>query len=183
VAEETVNQVYMRFAASQERPTGERVEPLGSMIYGYTYPRGVFIAEPGENTAIENPAEPSGRPGTRAPHLEVERGGVSMSIIDTFGRSFVLLGGEAAAAEQAAALVAARTGVPIDWYRVAEDGDLRATGFTERYGVNPDGIVLVRPDGFVAWRAVSTPVNLESRLLDVLNLLLCRQIPASVTAS
>jgi putative polyketide hydroxylase len=38
---------------------------------------------------------------------------------------------------------------------VAEAGDLQAPAgrFEELYGVEPDGAVLVRPDGFVGWRA------------------------------
>ncbi|ONI86969.1 hypothetical protein ALI144C_09995 [Actinosynnema sp. ALI-1.44] len=189
VAEETVRQLLVRYAAVQGKPTGEHVDPLGVMIYGYTYPSGAFVSEPGGNPVkMEDPANPSARPGTRAPHLVVERSGEEMSIVDLFGRSFVVLAGEAIKGhERAASYVAARTGVEVDWYRVADDGDIRAVDvrFTERYGIGPDGIVLVRPDGFVAWRAVSVAAhgNVEQRLLDVVNLVLCTQARTSVTVS
>ncbi|ALG09906.1 FAD-dependent monooxygenase [Kibdelosporangium phytohabitans] len=186
VAEETVRQVLVRYAASHGKSTGEHVDPLGVMVYGYTYPSGAFISEPGGNpVALEDPGNPSARPGTRAPHLVVERSGERISIVDLFGRSFVVLAGEAVVGrERVASYVSARTGVEVDWYRVAEDGDIRAADvrFTDRYGIGPDGIVLVRPDGFVAWRAVSVAglENLEVRLLDVVNLLLCAQARTSV---
>jgi putative polyketide hydroxylase len=44
--------------------------------------------------------------------------------------------------------------VPIAVLSVGEVGDLRAPAghFEALYGVEPDGAVLVRPDGFVGWR-------------------------------
>ena len=82
------------------------------------------------------PDEPSGRPGTRAPHVDLEHG----STLDLFGRDFVVLS-------------------PSDaWCRAAEGGSLAAhrvemPEFTEAYGTGAEGAVLVRPDGFIAWRA------------------------------
>jgi putative polyketide hydroxylase len=41
-------------------------------------------------------------------------------------------------------------------------------------GVPPEGAVLVRPDGFVAWRMSAPPTNPESLLARVLATILCR---------
>ncbi|WP_378790257.1 hypothetical protein ACFMQL_37170 [Nonomuraea fastidiosa] len=46
--------------------------------------------------------------------------------------------------------------------------------FFERYGVSGDGAVLVRPDGFVAWRAESAPASPDGGLAEVLDRLLHR---------
>ena len=45
--------------------------------------------------------------------------------------------------------------IPIEVLGVGEAGDLQAPAgrFEELYGVEPDGAVLVRPDGFVGWRS------------------------------
>jgi putative polyketide hydroxylase len=37
-----------------------------------------------------------------------------------------------------------------------------------RYGVGIDGAVLVRPDGYVAWRSAKPSTNAEAQLADVL---------------
>ncbi|MEV4896270.1 FAD-dependent monooxygenase [Nonomuraea sp. NPDC055795] len=99
--------------------------------------------------SLEDPRRPTGRPGTRAPHLVIERHGVERSTVDLFGGSFVLLTDDVAwteAAEEAGGLVAHRFG-----------GDLTDVDglFHHRYGVGPGGAVLVRPDGHIAWRSPS----------------------------
>ena len=50
---------------------------------------------------------------------------------------------------------AARRQTPIEVLSVGEASDLQAPAgrFKALYQVEPDGAVLVRPDGFVGWRA------------------------------
>ncbi len=89
---------------------------------------------------------PSSCPGSRAPHAWLRDG---HSTLDLFGRGFVLLRfGEASSAplERAAAVRA----VPL---RIA---DLAAPGAAARY---ERSLVLVRPDGHVAWRGDALPAN------------------------
>lgn len=45
--------------------------------------------------------------------------------------------------------------MPIDVLTVGEKGDLQAPDgrFEALYGSGPTGAVLVRPDGFIGWRA------------------------------
>jgi hypothetical protein len=80
------------------------------------------------------PSEVRGQPGTRAPHVEL---GPDRSTLDLFGRSFVLL---------------QRAG---DWAPPGVRAHvIDADGFTEAYGISPEGACLVRPDGIVGWRSV-----------------------------
>jgi putative polyketide hydroxylase len=68
----------------------------------------------------------------------------------------VLLSGAGGAVWRAASEeAAARQRVPIEVLSVGEAGDLQAPAgrFEALYGVEPEGAVLVRPDGFVGWRA------------------------------
>ena len=44
--------------------------------------------------------------------------------------------------------------------------------FLERYGLEPDGAVLVRPDGYVAWRAASGKEMQFDELTNVLSTIL-----------
>ena len=91
---------------------------------------------------------PSARPGTRGPHCWI---GEDRSMLDLFGGGFVLVrfGGAAQGAEPVVA-AAARAGVPL------EVVDIDHPGAAELYGRR---LVLVRPDGHVAWRADTLPVD------------------------
>jgi putative polyketide hydroxylase len=65
---------------------------------------------------------------------------------------FVLMAGpEGAAWTDAAATATSQEGVEVVSYTVgATDGE-----FSAAYGIGPSGASLVRPDGYVAWRAPS----------------------------
>ena len=48
-------------------------------------------------------------------------------------------------------------------------------GFEAAYGLNPDGAVLVRPDGFVGWRARSRDAAAVQELQRAFDVLTCRK--------
>jgi len=91
---------------------------------------------------------PTTRPGSRAPHLWLRP---DISILDLFGRNYVLLrfGGDApdAAPLREAAL---SRGVPLDIHAI---DNAEAARLYERK------LVLVRPDGYVAWRGDAVPAQ------------------------
>ena len=100
--------------------------------------------------------EPCAKPGYRAPHLWLRRGNVRQSAISLFDRHFVLLtGSEGFAWAEAATRLSREQNVPMLSYRIGEGGDLVAEveSFTDLYGIQADGAVLVRPDGHVAFRS------------------------------
>src|SRR5581483_1481905 len=79
----------------------ENLQPIvreDAVELGYRYSSGAIEAEADDDgLSWEDPHAPTARPGTRAPHLELERDGSSVSSLDLFGRDFVLLaGGEGA---------------------------------------------------------------------------------------
>lgn len=57
--------------------------------------------------------------------------------------------------------------VPMRCYGVGPNGPLTDTTgeWLGLYGIDPEGAVLVRPDGFVAWRARTADSNSASRLI------------------
>jgi len=119
-----------------------------------------------------------GRPGARAPHLWVERQGQRISTLDLFGKGFVLLTGpEGDAWCQAASAVAARLGLDLVVYRIGPAGDLLAPrhAWSASAGISDRGALLVRPDGFVAWRSRGQSGDLQQQLEQVLMHLLCRE--------
>jgi 2-polyprenyl-6-methoxyphenol hydroxylase-like FAD-dependent oxidoreductase len=89
---------------------------------------------------------PSSHPGGRAPHVWL---GDGRSTLDLFGRGFVLL--KFGAAQTAALQEAAQArGVPLT---VVDLDEPEAAALYERR------LVLVRPDGHVAWRGDAIPAN------------------------
>ena len=76
----------------------------------------------------------------------------------------------------AARAAASDLGVPVGAYRIGDGGDLTDEGgrFAETYGIDADGAVLVRPDGFIAWRARSAHAESARVLTDVLSRVLAR---------
>ena len=89
---------------------------------------------------------PSTRPGDRAPHVWLAPG---HSTLDLFGQGFALLGfgAHTSAADDLMAAARARD-VPMTF--TAIDNDAAARLYERK-------LVLVRPDGHVAWRGDRTP--------------------------
>ncbi|HSC03529.1 MAG TPA: hypothetical protein VLC49_09425, partial [Solirubrobacteraceae bacterium] len=131
--------------------------------------------EPGsEDSLHEHPRESQGRPGSRAPHVFVERDGAPVSTLDLFGRDFVLLVGSGGDAWRGAALAAAQElGVQVDCHVI---GDPQ---FADAYGITAAGAVLVRPDGVVGWRAAEADGASEDTMRGTLASLLCRNAEAA----
>jgi hypothetical protein len=160
VAKLSTEQAYTRYVLRTDPSLGtDRVEPLVGDLnieLGYRYRSGAVLVEPNDDgSAHLNPRESRGLPGTRAPHAWVKLRGRDISTLDLYDGRFVLLAG-ANAHEwcECAAAVAAHAGLALRICRPGsdelEDSDARLCA---SHGIEPDGCVLVRPDGFVAWRA------------------------------
>ncbi|MFI6930348.1 FAD-dependent monooxygenase [Streptomyces sp. NPDC050287] len=153
-----------------------------SMAFGYHYQWGAFVAAPPvpavlppDEQPVEDPRRPSAAPGHRAPHVLLRRGQDEVSTLDLFSRSFVLLAGaEARPWAGAARSVAGELDLDIEVFRVASDGDVQdpSGAWETAYGIGPEGAVLVRPDGFVAWRSPGAAAAAEAELRDALRTVL-----------
>jgi 2-polyprenyl-6-methoxyphenol hydroxylase-like FAD-dependent oxidoreductase len=161
VARFTVEQAYTRYVKRLDQGLG--MEGLAPEVedpaidLGYRYRSASFTPDGDDESEWEDPRTPSGHPGFRAPHVQVRRDGRDLSTLDLFGRSAVLLAGaDGGAWAQAGTAAADRLGLGLDVYRVGDGGDLEDPHkrFLSCYGLEPAGAVLVRPDGFIAWRAV-----------------------------
>lgn len=154
--------------------------------YGYTYSSKAVIEEntwplggitwrpwsmPGYFLELD------GRPGTRAPHVWVETGGKRISTTDLFGKGFVLLAGSDGGAWVVAAggVLESLKGVELKAECVGPHGDVVGKGreWENAAGISSTGALLVRPDGFVAWRERRMPPDCEKKLEEVMRRLLC----------
>lgn len=144
-------------------PMREKDRQLGDG-YGFKYTSSAIATE--ENDDPEN-VDLNGQPGTRLPHLWIEYQGKRISTIDLPAGGLILLTGPAGDAWcEAAHLVAMHQKVELQVYRIAPDGDLRdaAKLWPEKAGIKADGALLVRPDGFVAWRSREMVANPQALL-------------------
>ncbi|KDN20338.1 FAD-dependent oxidoreductase [Amycolatopsis rifamycinica] len=138
-----------------------------AMIFGYRYTSAAVLA--GTGRPVEDPRVPRGEPGLRAPHVRLEQGGTALSTLDLFTGAFTVLAGPDGVGWVAAAKAAAAgLGLALDVHRIGFEFDDPEDRWATAYGVTSRGAVLVRPDGFVAWRARELPENPEHDLRDAL---------------
>ena len=137
----TVQQAYTRYATRvvPERGTddAEPFVPDIELEIGLVMRSPAILGGDDDDVLHLPPSALDGRPGTRAPHVQLADG---RSTLDLFGTEFVLL----------------RT-APADVDDLAPPGSashvIDAEPFAGAYGLSAGGSTLVRPDGVVAWRS------------------------------
>ncbi|MER5274897.1 FAD-dependent monooxygenase [Streptomyces sp. NPDC002809] len=151
-----------------------------NVALGYRYVDGAVLGIGPDRPVVPEGVQLTGEPGSRAPHLWVRRAGERISTLDLYERSFVLLTDAADVAwRQAASRVGDRLGARLDAFGIGTGpgGDLEpeaGADWAEAHGTGAGGAVLVRPDGFVAWRATSGVEDAEAALHEVMVALLHR---------
>ncbi|MEV0747524.1 FAD-dependent monooxygenase [Streptomyces sp. NBC_01220] len=151
-----------------------------NVALGYRYVDGAVLGIGPEWPVVPEGVQLAGEPGSRAPHLWVRRAGERISTLDLYERSFVLLTDAADVAwRRAAARVGERLGVRLDAFGIGTGpgGDLEpedGADWAEAHGTSAEGAVVVRPDGFVAWRAESGVEDADAALHEVMVALLRR---------
>ncbi|MGW1234829.1 FAD-dependent monooxygenase [Streptomyces californicus] len=180
VAEFTVEQGVIRYLqrSGLDEEVAARHRPETTVLFGHVYRSGGVLAESGgqDGPPVEDPTQPSGRPGARAPHVELRVGGVDTPLHDLLrGGWWLLAGPDAGLWERAASQVSRLTGLVVDFHRVGGEEPVETVeGFLKKYGITTGGAVLVRPDGFVAWRAAGQPADPAVELSAVVHRLLGR---------
>jgi hypothetical protein len=182
VARMTVEQAYTRYVTRLDPGLGtDNLEPLiddPPIDLGYRYRSASFTSD-GEDdgSSWEDPKAPSGRPGFRAAHIPLRRNGSELSTLDLLrGHPVLFTGADGGQWARAGESAAQRLGVPLDIYRVGGDVEDPGDGFGKAYGIGPDGAVLVRPDGFIAWRSNGSTGDLAADIESALARSLCRTI-------
>jgi 2-polyprenyl-6-methoxyphenol hydroxylase-like FAD-dependent oxidoreductase len=125
---------------------------------------------------LEDPRHPSGRPGTRVPHITLQRDGVPVSTLDLPENGFALLAGAGGRSWTEAANGLAAAGIPLRALGIAPDGDLAdPDGRLEKtVGIGAQGALLLRPDGVIGWRTAGPLPDPRAKLEDVMNQLTFR---------
>ncbi|MFI7634270.1 FAD-dependent monooxygenase [Nonomuraea sp. NPDC049400] len=153
MAQQAMVRNRIRHGYATEDVRNEMVDDI-IITLGYRYRSQAVVTETPRPT-LTAPLELTGEPGTRAPHVWLERDGERLSTIDLFWDSYVLLTGpDGGAWHEAAAKLAEHTDVPLRAVRLGAEGDYvpQDDDWAATFGIARDGAVLVRPDAFVAWR-------------------------------
>ncbi|MGA8118107.1 MAG: FAD-dependent oxidoreductase [Actinocatenispora sp.] len=138
-----------------------------TVMLGYRYlSTAVLGGAPGPSVPTAATAL-SGEPGTRAPHVPVDGGG---STLDRYGRGFVLLAGPLGGDWVDAARAVPGAATAGSAHRI--DAATCPADTAVRHGIGPRGAVLVRPDGFVAWRSTGPHAEPAAELSRVLGTIL-----------
>jgi 2-polyprenyl-6-methoxyphenol hydroxylase-like FAD-dependent oxidoreductase len=179
IGELTVEQAYTRYVLRTDPSIPkDTMQPLVNDLnieLGYVYHSSAVILETAAAPRHVNPRESHAMPGTRAPHFWLQRHGQQVSTLDLFDRNFTLLAApEGAAWCESASDAASQAGIHLEVMRLGQGGLQDPTnGFAVAYGLEPTGCVLVRPDGFVAWRAKdglkASAANLSAVLSSILS--------------
>jgi putative polyketide hydroxylase len=180
VAERTLAQALARLSAWFKDPNARlpATEPIlddRAVIFGQVYPSssGALVGHSSPPAqGFEDPLEPSGQPGTRAPHFMIDVEGGGRGVHDVIGKGFLLLtGSEGDSWHEAAAIAATSLGIELNAVRVGAEA---MPQFLDRYRSRPEGAVLIRPDGFIAWRSESLSPDVEGALRTALERILDR---------
>lgn len=169
----TVEQAFSRYV-TRTAPwlqAAQKTDPVVSdfnIEIGYLYRSPAVIAEAGGPRGHADPRETFGMPGSRAPHLWLKRDGEDISTIDLTGDFLLLAGADGGAWVSAAKKHAAALRLPLNAYCIGVNLADPERHFEKAYGLSASGAALVRPDGFVAWRAKAMTREPDSVLRDVL---------------
>jgi 2-polyprenyl-6-methoxyphenol hydroxylase-like FAD-dependent oxidoreductase len=165
IGELTVEQAYSRYVLRVDPSLGKEniAPPLDdpAIELGAIYRSAAIIGDDTAAAVVEDPHNPSGRPGTRISHVELRRGGATISIHDLAGPGFTLLAGS-----DGEGWVEAGAAAGLQALRVGGGGDLfDPSGTFERVtAIEPGGAILLRPDGVIGWRATGPGADRREEL-------------------
>jgi 2-polyprenyl-6-methoxyphenol hydroxylase-like FAD-dependent oxidoreductase len=179
------NSLSMGRTARQDGAKLPRPEFLNEqgLIFGASYQSAAVIPDGTSLPHVDDPVTqyvPAARPGSRAPHVWIEQNGRRISTIDLFGPRFALLAGRHGGAWlEAARRVATPSRAPLVAHAIGGGGELSDVGgaWHSAYEIDGDGAVLVRPDGYVAWRSRTASADPEGTLAAALDTVLGRRRP------
>ena len=147
---------------------------------GYGYVSSAVVVDGGAKGGGVMRPSAAAATGHRAPHVWIEHLGYRRTTLDMSGDRMVLFAGPGGRAWRAAAVAAAtELCVPLDVVVLDEGAlGLRAPSqWSSRFGLEPDGAVLVRPDGHIAWRGAALDRGAPAVLRSVLERVLARNRP------
>ncbi|KAK9236437.1 FAD binding domain-containing protein [Lipomyces kononenkoae] len=154
---------YARYLKDRDwTPKNSEIFDDVAMEFGQLYRSGGIISVADGLPDAKSPTEWKGQPGTRAPHVRLRRGGEIISSLDLAGKTWVVVS-EDQWWEEVTIKTAQDVGVDCNFVHIGGEVKEEELGkFGTSFGVTKTGAVLVRPDGYVAWRVETKPGDAAS---------------------
>jgi 2-polyprenyl-6-methoxyphenol hydroxylase-like FAD-dependent oxidoreductase len=151
VGKATIDQAWMRHVRwSNPDDTTERDERDQTIITtAYRYTSSAIIGDPFDEP-LGHELRIDGQPGMRVPHAWLKIDGKRVSTVDLPQHEFLFFT-ESSAWAEAAESAAKKFDIPLRTFDNSE--------ISEATGTTTEGALLVRPDGFVAWRSTESAEN------------------------
>jgi putative polyketide hydroxylase len=149
-------------AVAQGIAEGVAILDETAIEFGELYRSSAVLGAGPELPAAARPEVWAGQPGTRAPHVWVHRGTERCSTLDLFAPGWTLV---TADARWAAAAQVAKGALELRVVQLGVDV-LPEASVAVAFGLSASGAALVRPDGYIAWRALDVPGD-AARVLGV----------------
>ncbi len=113
------------------------------------------------------PDQWNGQPGTRAPHFWITKNRIEISTIDLFLKGWTLLTANKKW-DTAAKNILPQLKLKPDTVLLGKDIDAEdPKTFKKLFGIGENGAILIRPDGYIAWKATTVPQDAEQVLENV----------------
>lgn len=136
--------------------------------FGDLYRSGAVVGAENDLPPALRPEQWAGQPGTRAPHLWITLSGQKQSTLDLFDKDWVLLTEDARWCETADR-ISELSSLRLKCIRIGADAQVADLDmFRKAFGLSAQGASLVRPDGYIAWRAVHMPDDASRVLRDAI---------------
>jgi 2-polyprenyl-6-methoxyphenol hydroxylase-like FAD-dependent oxidoreductase len=162
VARFTVEQAFARYV-SRTAPWLQSSQPTDPVANDFNIELGYLYGH--ADRVHADPRTTNGVPGSRAPHVWLNKDGKRLSTIDLTGHYLLLTGNEGKEWVTAARAAADKfSGLTLDVYSVGKDLTDPDSRFLNAFGITNSGATLIRPDGFVAWRS---PTNTNDMTRDL----------------
>ena len=149
-----------------------------TVAMGHRYRSDAILSDtPDDGAPGDDPLHPTGRPGTRLAHVPLLRDSRTISTLDLIGRDFALLtASDGSGWLQPARAAAERFDIPLTICQIGTDVLDRDGLFLSRTGMGPAGALLIRPDGFIAWRSRNAAGDPRSVIEQTFARVLCRKM-------
>jgi 2-polyprenyl-6-methoxyphenol hydroxylase-like FAD-dependent oxidoreductase len=146
-------------SVSQGIAKGEPILDDAAMEFGQLYRSAAILGAGEDLPAARRPDEWKGQPGTRAPHAWVVRHGEKISTLDLFQESWVLVAADGAW-QPVVARIANQLGIDLAFIHLGKEVlTTNQDEYLDALGIGASGASLVRPDGYIAWRAAEMPAE------------------------
>ncbi|KAJ5363658.1 uncharacterized protein N7496_009371 [Penicillium cataractarum] len=145
-------------------PAGEKIDD-DAMEFGQIYLSDGIIGADESLPRAKKPDEWNGQPGTHIPHFWVLKDGEKVPTLDLLSQGEWTLFSESDEWSEAISFVNENSPIPVRFVHLGESVQfVHGDDFQKSLEVSHSGAVLVRPDGYIAWRVKDIPGNASETL-------------------